>query len=394
MRNDLLKIYTSTEKAFKQYKQAVNTINVSFEDCPKVSINGPTKQDYTVKFIDKKTNKISYSTTISNNMWCKSTISYYVDWRIIVESNGQIILKEDLNLKNKKVLIIIDSKSLGDIIAYSGQVDRFQKKHDCLLEVLVLEKELCDNLNLSYKNISFIHNQPDQSKYYAVYKIGYPLENWENICPKNPKTIPLQEVATLTLGLDFKEEKPILSFVNNTKQHKKYVCIATQSTAQCKYWNNDRGWKDVISYLNNKGYDVWCIDKYAAFGNSNKTSGVMNTIPLGAIDKTGGYSLEERMAQIYNSEFFIGLGSGLSWLAWALNKKVILVSGFSKSWAEFQTPYRVINENVCNGCWNDPDLKFNKSDWMWCPRNKNFECSKEISSQMVIDKINILLSPA
>ena len=117
----------------------------------------------------------------------------------------------------------------------------------------------------------------------------------------------------------------------------------------------------------------------------------MNYIPKGAIDKTGSFPLEIRMSQIYNSEFFIGLGSGLSWLAWALSKPVVLISGFSKPFAEFETPYRIINESVCNGCWNDASLKFDKSDWMWCPRNKNFECSSKITPEMVIEKISTLL---
>ena len=29
----------------------------------------------------------------------------------------------------------------------------------------------------------------------------------------------------------------------------------------------------------------------------------------------------------YNCEFFIGLGSGLSWLAWGLNKDVVFIDG-------------------------------------------------------------------
>ena len=37
---------------------------------------------------------------------------------------------------------------------------------------------------------------------------------------------------------------------NKERVHKKpYVCIATQSTGQYKYWNNPIGWKKVIDYL-------------------------------------------------------------------------------------------------------------------------------------------------
>jgi autotransporter strand-loop-strand O-heptosyltransferase len=387
MKDSLMQIYSMTEKSSKQPRKAQNAIEVSFTDSAKVSINGPVDQSYTVKFINNKTGEITYSSEIKNNMWSKSAISYYVEWRIIVESGGQTVFDQVLNLNDKKVLIIIDSQSLGDILAYTGQIDRFQIKHGCKMDVLVLNKELAEILDSSYENISFISDIGYREDYYAIYSIGYPLENWKNKNAIDPRTIPLQKVASSVLGLDFKEEKPILTFLNTTRKNKKYVTIATQSTAQCKYWNNENGWKEVIKYLNNKGYDVWCIDRFPSFGNQN----MMNYIPKGAIDKTGNFPLEMRMSQIYNSEFFIGLGSGLSWLAWALNKPVVLISGFSKPLAEFETPYRIINESVCNGCWNDSTLKFDKSDWMWCPRNKKFECSSEISSDMVIDKIKNLL---
>lgn len=388
MKDSLMQIYSTTEKSVKEPRKVQNSIEISFIDSAKVSINGPIDQNYTVKFINNKTGDITYSSEIKNNMWSKSTISYYVEWRILVESGGQTVFDQVLNLKDKKVLVIIDSQSLGDIIAYAGQIDRFQIKHGCRLDVLALNRDLVESLNPSYDNINFISSSVSNDDYYAIYKIGYPLEDWRGRNPIDPRTIPLQQVASSVLGLYFQEEKPILTFLNSTNKNKKYVTIATQSTAQCKYWNNEKGWETVIKHLNSKGYDVWCIDRFPAFGNEKRK---MNFIPKAAIDKTGNFPLEVRMSQIYNSQFFIGLGSGLSWLAWALNKPTVLISGFSKAFAEFETPYRIINESVCNGCWNDPSLKFDKSNWMWCPRDKNFECSSKITPEMVIDKISTLL---
>jgi autotransporter strand-loop-strand O-heptosyltransferase len=143
----------------------------------------------------------------------------------------------------------------------------------------------------------------------------------------------------------------------------------------------------VVKYLQEKGYEVVCIDKYANFGSGKN----FNKIPENATNKTGELPLQERITDLLHCEFFIGLGSGLSWLAWSLNKPVILISGFSKPMAEFDTPYRVFNENVCNGCWNDENLKFDPSNWLWCPRNKNFECTKQITFQMVKEKIDLLI---
>ena len=99
--------------------------------------------------------------------------------------------------------------------------------------------------------------------------------------------------------------------------------------------------------------------------------------------------------QIKNCDFFIGLSSGLSWLAWALNKKVVIISGCTNEDNEFkENCYRVINKNVCNGCLNDSSLDNQTkitTSWMYCPRDKNFECSREISFDMVKEKIDLCI---
>ena len=52
-------------------------------------------------------------------------------------------------------------------------------------------------------------------------------------------------------------------------------------------------------------------------------------------DKRRG--LKEVIDDLVTCEFFIGLGSGLSWLAWACELPIVLISGFSDK----------INETVC-----------------------------------------------
>ena len=55
--------------------------------------------------------------------------------------------------------------------------------------------------------------------------------------------------------------------------------------------------------------------------------------------------------------------------------------------------YRVINENVCHGCFNSERL--DAGDWNWCPLHRNtnreFECTKKITSDMVINEINKII---
>ncbi len=71
-----------------------------------------------------------------------------------------------------------------------------------------------------------------------------------------------------------------------------------------------------------------------------------------------------------------------------------MIANFSKEGHEFVSNcIRVTNKDVCNGCWNDPELKFDKSDWDWCPRHKNtprqFECHRGILAEDVIKVLPI-----
>jgi hypothetical protein len=80
---------------------------------------------------------------------------------------------------------------------------------------------------------------------------------------------------------------------------------------------------------------------------------------------------------------------GLCMLAWALGNPVVLISNFTEFDHEFLTNcIRITNEKVCHGCWNKPEIKFDKGNWDWCPYNKNFECQTSITAEMVINRIS------
>jgi autotransporter strand-loop-strand O-heptosyltransferase len=94
---------------------------------------------------------------------------------------------------------------------------------------------------------------------------------------------------------------------------------------------------------------------------------VWNRIPQGAEDETGDKPLAERIRYLRHAAFFVGLSSGLSWLAWATGIPVVMISGFTHPINEFHTPYRVINYSACNSCWNDPRIRFDHYDFLYCP---------------------------
>jgi autotransporter strand-loop-strand O-heptosyltransferase len=150
--------------------------------------------------------------------------------------------------------------------------------------------------------------------------------------------------------------------------------IATNSTMECKFWTRE-GWQKVINYLCQNGYDVINVSK--------------EDNPFDNCTKIYDTSIEYTMQTIRNADLFIGLSSGLSWLAWALNQKVVMIANFTESDHEFDC-YRVTKPDVCNGCWNDPNIKLDPH-WLWCPRNKDFECQRTIPASQVIDLVSSLL---
>ena len=389
--NQLEVAYNNTQIV---YTEAKNRIKITFDDGAKVDISGAVQKKYRVKFIDKLTNMVSYETEIYNGMWAGTSTKYYNKWMVevydITDGVETLVQSETMDLKNRTVKVVFDSESLGDLLAWIGSVDEFQKKHQCKMYCVVFNKHLRAIFEKNYSNIKFLPVDVYAEEYYSKYKIGcFDSTSYATYIPKDPRTLNLCSIANTILGLTDIEYKPKLSVDREKyKNKKKYVCIAVQSTCQSKYWNNKNGWVSVVKYLKSLGYEVWCIDRFNSFGVKDS----MNYMPEGCVDKTGDFTLEERMAQLAGADFFIGLSSGLSWLAWAVDAPVVMISGFTKAYNEFNTPYRIINESVCNGCWNDVNVKFDRADWFWCPYKKDFECSKQISVETVLQTIKKLVA--
>ena len=357
--------------------------DIDFINGAKVTIKGDrdNKEKYTVIFTDNDTSRIVFKTDISVGEWAKTNEIYYKNWNIKIINRNKVLVNYDLNLNKKRVFIKFQSKSLGDSIAWMPYVEEFRKKHDCIIYCSTFLNYLFEN---EYDNINFIDPNTNCVNPFAVYQLGW-FSPYKNNNPQNYRNIPLQQTASDILGLDFIELKPKISIKYNKQQNpigQKYVCIAEFSTSNAKHWhyptvNNNTGWQTIVDWLNNNGYKVMVISK-----QMTKLKNI--------IDRTGDYPLDFRIFEILNSEFFIGVGSGLSWLSWSLGKKVVMISGFSDPLCEFkENNIRIINKDVCNGCFNK--FEFDRGDWNWCPVHKNtdrqFECTTNITPKNVIDKI-------
>tara|TARA_Y100000361_G_scaffold153094_1_gene174058 strand:+ start:1485 stop:2453 length:969 start_codon:yes stop_codon:yes gene_type:complete len=213
------------------------------------------------------------------------------------------------------------------------------------------------------------------------------IDNLKKINFHLNRKVNIQKQICDQLQIPFKQIIPTIS-TKSTEGYKtprsKYVCISVQSTSKCKLWTQS-GWDKVVRFLKTKGYKVLCIDKDDSWGRPND----WNLIPKKAINETGSFPLEKRIKQIMDCDFFIGLSSGLSWLAWALGKKVVMISGSTHKINEFDC-FRVQNESVCHGCLNDEDLNSFEEiqyNWAYCPRGNKHECRTKISFDAVKEQI-------
>jgi autotransporter strand-loop-strand O-heptosyltransferase len=350
---------------------------------PYFELRGSSSNKFKVEFSDG--GKIIHSDLLNFNSWSKLNRKYYTKWDTTVYENGEIIYKNSLDLRDRRVYIAFGSKSLGDTLAWIPYMEEFRKIHNCELIVSTFINHLFIE---QYPNITFVNPGETVNNLYAQYNIGWYYDGNGNIdynkVPNDFRKQPLQKTATDILGLEYKEIKPRLNLPNVKK--KKKVGIGFHSTAQAKYWNNPNGWQEVIDHLNSIGYECMIY--------SREGDGYMNNAYPKNVDVFKGGNLQDVINDLCECEFFIGLGSGLSWLAWSCKLPIILISGFSERFSETSSDtYRIINEDVCHGCFNSEML--DAGDWNWCPLHKNsermFECTKQINSNMVTKEIDRLI---
>lgn len=351
---------------------------------------GVPEGNWRVKIMDRNMGVTLYDSPASNVM-VTSTKKYFVNFRLEIYKDDKLVLEHDYNARGRKVLIKFPKGALGDNLAWFPYAQAFKYTHGCEV-YCAIGKELAELFKPAYPDLHFVDVDERPEGLYATYYMGIFFPCTDRVHqPVDFRVVGLQKNIPYILGLPPDELRPIL--LPRTKERKikePYVCIAAQSTSQAKYWTNPTGWMETVKYLKSKGYRVLCIDREASHGHGSR----WNTIPYGSEDFTGALPLQERIDLIYHADFFVGLSSGLSWLAWGVGKPIVMISGFTLPQNEFYTPYRAINYHVCNGCWNDSRIEFVHTEFDWCPRLKNtdsqFECTRFITAECVkqlIDKL-------
>jgi autotransporter strand-loop-strand O-heptosyltransferase len=407
--------------------------------------------DYCVLFKDSRTNSITYHnlTNRSTNNWFSAfSNTEFRDWIVEVKEGSKIIHREALDLKSKKVLLVVESfcpdeqtildfieqtnchltvksekkthikntqwdrdasednfyyslnerifldfftkknkkkdrtlivvntVALGDKIVATRYAHEWALQNKNIIDIGINGSDIFDQKDFPYLNI-LEKNSIDIDKYTDIIYLDYKFDK------------PVQRGFSEQLGLEYRELRPMIKESTLNRSIKSnYVCLGVQSTSQCKYWNYPEGWEILSKLLRKDGITPVAVDLHETFG----IEGWWNTLPSSSVKKTG-LKFDQVVNIIQHCEFFIGVSSGLSWVAHALGKKVVLISGVTSVDNEFtEDIIRIQNKNVCNSCFTKTDLwKFDAGDWSWCPEHQGspkwFECTRTISPEFVFDQI-------
>jgi autotransporter strand-loop-strand O-heptosyltransferase len=365
---------------------SVLQFNCNFVNGAYLEIEGESDERYRVQFQDLDEPDYVMQCEIPAGEWVRSPQSYFVRWAINVFSlsDNQLIFQHRYDCRGKRVYIAFESGSLGDTLAWFPAVEEFRKRHNCHVICSTFLNGLFKD---SYPEIEFIEPGETTDNLYAMYRIGvFYREDGSYDYGKNYAEFREHSIAKPAydiLGLPYAEIKPKIKAKDLPRpMEKPYVCIGFHSTSQAKYWNNPKGWAEVVRFLRYKGYRVVLLSREGKEYMGNRIPQGIKLLPEVSLDIIVNYLRHARM--------FIGIGSGLSWLSWAVDCPTCLISGFSHPYTEMQDCIRVSPpEGVCSGCFNR--FRLDPSDWNWCPDHKDtprmFECTRHIGSRQVIEAI-------
>jgi autotransporter strand-loop-strand O-heptosyltransferase len=293
-------------------------------NAPSVAISGDIQRTYRVEFHERGVGMISSGHCMTNQTIICSSKQWYTNWEIfVIDENEKVVFIDKFNPSNQVIFIKIDAYALGDNIAWMPYVEMFREKHNCKVICSTFYNDLFVE---TYPKIMFVKPNTVIDNVYAQYYVGASEDNL-TYSPVNSKEVNLQMVASSILGLEFAELRPRLkhNFENSKRIFgQKYVTLSEFGSGENKSWKANDGWQKIVDYLNMVGLTVVVISKEP-------------TQLKNVINHTGNYSLFDRMYEMYHAEFHLGVSSGLSWLAWAMGKHVVMVSDVTPKSHEFQT---------------------------------------------------------
>lgn len=310
---------------------------------------------------------------------------YAIPWQIDVWEKNEHIFSHTFKPRNQRIIFHCSSRAIGDTLAFLPYARLYRETFHCQVCCWV-DNSLKEFIKFLYPDIPQVESIDDT---YATYYLG----TWTSGpygTPFDGRLYPLWMAAGPLVGLNGLAPKVVRTFDSPPSIKEPYICIGVQASTPRKGWLYPNGWNILVHELKRMGYRVLCIDRHTL----TRADDYEIICPHKAEDLTGDIPLIERAKLLSHAKCFIGLSSGLAWVADAVGCPVIMISGITEVFYEFPTPYRVINPLVCHGCFNDSRVNF-MHDTV-CPYHRGtareMECSKMITPSAVLSVVSQALA--
>lgn len=333
--------------------------------------------DFHVRIGNAYSQEIYFEDDLSN-VRLISLEKYAIPWQIDVWKMDAHIFSHTFDPTEQKVIFHCSSRAIGDTLAFLPYARLYRETHHCQIFCWV-DDNLKEFVHFLYPDIPQVDSIADDV--YAAYYLG----TW--ICgpygaPFDGRHCPLWMAAGALVGLSGLAPSVVKPFSNPPSINTPYICIGVQASTPRKGWLYPNGWNLVVHALKQMGYRVLCIDRHTL----TRADDYEIVCPPEAEDLTGDVPLIERAKLLSHAKCFIGLSSGLAWVANAVGCPVVMISGITEKYHDFPTPYRVLNPLVCHGCFNDSKVNFMQDTV--CPYHhgteRELECSKKITPAAVL----------
>lgn len=283
-------------------------------------------------------------------------------------------LFDDIKIKKNKLLFVLFS-----VLNFRKYDAVFLNHFSFSKSNLTLAAFLGKDVYTNYKEFTSVQSSP------AIHFIE-PKANTHDALQNVFLINPAATLTDLNFNLYYKSQK------TNFNLPKNYIIIQASSAnnkAPYKNWDVEK-WLELFKYLQSKlpnttlvllgdNTEIYLNEKINASNHSNV---------LSLIGKT---TLNDVMKIIYQSQFYIGLDSGLMHIAMALNKPTFTIWGASNSaiygYEWLGKKHKVISLKLaCAPCssWLNPNTS-RVTNPLACP---DFKCIKDISIEMVKKELN------
>ena len=341
--------------------------------------------NFRVRITERLTGLVFFDNAVTETVLI-SLEKYFIRWQVEIWQDGAPVFSHAFDPAGKLVrFVCFPRHTLGDFVYFMPYLPYFAEHYHSKVYATIYDGVLRPLAERYMPEIP-LAAEPLPDTYASYYFSAN--NNAFTTMPLETPGVPLAHIPMVSLGL----RRPPRLRPWPTRARviaEPYVCIGVQASSATKGWHYPGGWQRVVDYIKSLGYRVLCIDAMSHY----ETHGYVSDLPPGAEDCTGYIPLEERADMLFHAAFFVGLSSGLAWLANLVGCPVVLISGFTAYWHEFPEAYRVYNPFVCNGCANDQRLDYYGD--FFCPRHAGvpeheLECSRLIAPEQVMAAIDEL----